>query len=818
MLDKIDWSKTMKYPNIINKLSLEQKAMLMSGKNTWETWTFEEEGVPSIFLADGPHGIRKQLGSADHLGLNESIKATAFPTAATLANSWDVDLIERVGEALGREAVELGVNVLLGPGMNIKRNPMGGRNFEYFSEDPILTGELASAMIKGIQSNGIAASPKHYAVNSQELRRMSVDSVVDERTLREIYLQGFEIAVETSQPKFLMTSYNPVNGVYANEHEHLLQDILYGEWGYKGAVVTDWGGSNDHVEGVRQGSHLEMPATGRPGALELVEAVQTGRLDESLLDQRVDELLDVLLQIQIPNPGKDSLEEATKKAHHQIAYQAAQESIVLLKNTNQALPLSGKESVAFIGDFLYEARYQGAGSSTVNPTQLDNLIDLKEQYNFSEVQHTRGYRRDGKEDPGLLNEAIDLSKKVDKVVIFMGLTEISESEGIDRTHIRLEKNQLDLVKAIRSVNEHVVIVLSGGSVVELPFADDVDAIIHSYLSGQAGARAILDILTGRCNPSGKLNETYPLTYSDVPNEKYFPGLELTAEYRDGLYVGYRYYDKVEAPVRYPFGHGLSYTSFAYGGLTVEGHRVQVTVSNTGDLAGSEVVQVYVQKASEYVFRPVKELVAFAKVHLEAGESKVVNLELSKHAFEFFNPQNNQWEVEAGAYDILVGASSRDIRLEETVELEGIDAKGLYHQTQFETYFTGKVKEVSAEDFEALLGRPIPESHWDKKAPLTHNDSISQLYYAKSPIGRLVYKVITALIERSNKKGKPNLNLYFNYNMTFRAIQKMTLGMVNHAMVDDILYIVNGHFFSGVGRLVKNYFLNQKVNKAGESND
>lgn len=808
----------MKYPNIINKLSLEKKAMLMSGKNTWETWEFEEEGVPSIFLSDGPHGIRKQLGSADHLGLNESIPATAFPTAATLANSWDIDLIERVGEALGREAVELGVNVILGPGMNIKRSPLGGRNFEYFSEDPVLTGELAAAMVKGIQSNGVAASPKHYAVNNQELRRMSVDSVLDERTLREIYLQGFEIAVDKSGPKFMMTAYNPVNGVYANENAHLLDDILYGEWGYEGAIVTDWGGSNDHVEGVRQGSHLEMPGTGRPGALELVEAVQSGRLDESLLDQRVDELLDVLFQIQIDQAAQDSLNELTKKTHHQIAYQAAQESIVLLKNDHRALPLAGQESVAFIGDFLYEARYQGAGSSTVNPTQLERVIDLKDQYNFKDIPHARGFRRDGKADEDLLQEAVAISRGVDKVVVFMGLTEISESEGIDRTHMRLEKNQLDLIDAIRSVNDHVIVVLSGGSAVELPFADKVDAIVHSYLSGQAGAAATLDILTGRCNPSGKLNETYPLTYSDAPNEAYFPGLELTAEYRDGIYVGYRYYDKVDKPVRYPFGHGLSYTTFAYSDLKVDGHHVEVTVTNTGDLAGSEVVQVYIHKASDHVFRPVSELVAFGKVALEAGESKVVRLELSKHAFEFYNVKSHQWEVEAGAYDILVGASSRDIRLTATVDKEGVSPEGLYDAAAFKPYFSGQVKEVSAVDFETLIGRPIPTSHWDKQAPLKPNDSISQLYYAKSPIGRLVYKVITNLIDRSNKKGEPNLNLYFNYNMTFRAIQKMTLGMVNHAMVDDILHIVNGHFFSGVGRVVKHYFQNQKVNKAGESND
>lgn len=808
----------MKHETVISKLSLEEKALLMSGKNTWETWGFINKGVPSIFLSDGPHGIRKQLGSADHLGLNASIPATSFPTAATLANSWDIDLVQSVGEALGKEALELGVNVVLGPGMNIKRSPLGGRNFEYFSEDPVLTGKLASAMVKGIQSNGIAAAPKHFAVNSQELRRMSVDSVLDERTFREIYLRGFEMVVEESDPKFMMTAYNPINGIYANEHEHLLQDILYGEWGYKGAVVTDWGGSNDHVAGIRQGSHLEMPSTGYPGAREIIEAVESGNLDEKLLDQRVDELLDVILDIQLKQAANDSLKAETIKLHHSIAYNAAKESIILLKNENNILPLSGSDKIGIIGDFVENPRYQGAGSSMVNPTRLDSIQDVKAEYGWADAPYSKGYHRDGKRDDELINEAVTLAQKVNKIVVFMGLTEISESEGVDRIHLKLEQNQLDLVKALTQVNQQVIIVLSGGSAVELPFADDVQAIVHTYLSGQAGSRAVLDILTGQHNPSGKLNESYPISYIDVPNAKYFPGLERTAEYRDGLYVGYRYYETVGQAVRYPFGHGLSYTTFEYEKVSVDLKKLVVTVKNTGEVAGSEVVQAYVYKDSDLIFRPKKSLIGFAKLHLNPGEAKTIEISFAKHAFEFYNSDLNQWEIESGDYQIEIGSSSKDIRQMTSLHLEGVIPKTIYDKKIFNPYFTGQVKDINLETFEALLGHKAAESYWDKEALLNHNDSISQLYYAKSPVGRLVYKILNKLIERSVKKGKPDLNLYFNYNMTFRAIQKMTLGIVNTNMVEDILHIVNGHFFSGSRRLIRNYFQNKKMNKGGRQDD
>lgn len=805
----------MKHESIINKLTLHQKALLMSGKGHWTTWDFEEKGVPSIFLSDGPHGVRKQVGEGDHLGLNASIPATSFPTAATLANSWNIDLIEKVGFSLGREAEELGVQVILGPGMNIKRNPLAGRNFEYFSEDPFLTGKLASAYVKGIQSNRVAASPKHFAANNQELRRMSVDSVVDERALREIYLRAFEIVVKESQPLFMMTAYNSLNGEYANENHHLLQDILYGEWGYKGAIVTDWGGSSDHVKGVIEGSHLEMPNTGYPGALQIIKAIEDGRMSEEILDQRVDELLNVILKISTDNSGAGHLKESTIVEHNEIAYRAAQESIVLLKNNNKILPIKSNTSVAIIGDFASRPRYQGAGSSVVNPTKLESVLDVKNQYNWGDVPYAKGFERNGSKNESLLREAVDLAQSVDKVVVFVGLTEIAESEGIDRTHMDLDENQLQLIKELRKVNEDIIVVLSGGSVVELPFVDDVQGIIHTYLSGQAGARATLDVLTGRVNPSGKLNETYPIKYSNVPNANYFPGLERTAEYRESLFVGYRYYETVNKDVRYPFGYGLSYTTFKYSELDATKDAVTFKITNTGNVSGAEVPQLYVNKLSDSIFRASKTLAGFTKIYLEPGETKVIIIPLERSSFEYFNVLTDEWEVEPGEYTIMVGSNVNTIHLSDKVYLEGTTAEAGYDRGKLEAYFIGDIRTVEDKAFESLLERPIPEMHWDKKAPLTLNDSISQLYYAKSPLARFVYKVLTYFMNRSVNKGEPNLNLYFNYNMTFRAISKMTGGLINQKMVEKILEIVNGKFFKGFGGLMKETVNNIRVNREGK---
>lgn len=544
---KFSMGVKLRYETIIKQMSLEEKARMMSGKNTWETVNFEQYGIPSIVMSDGPHGLRRQAGAGDHLGLNASLPATCFPTAAAIANSWDEALGEEIGMALAEEAVTMGVNVILGPGLNIKRSSLCGRNFEYFSEDPYHAGKMAAAYIRGIQSQGIAACPKHFAANSQELRRMANDSIVDERTFRELYTTGFEIAVKEGKAKSIMSAYNEVNGVYANENSHLLQEILVDEWGFDGFVVSDWGGSNDHALGVKNGSHLEMPGTGNSGVYDIVQAVKNGVLEEEILDQRLDELLKVIFDIyQVTNQKKGTFFDIEK--HHILARKAAQESIVLLKNEEHILPLKLGTKIAVIGDFAQTPRYQGAGSSLVNPTKQPESI-LKEIKNsgLEIVGFEQGYRRNRKLDKKLLNRAKEVARRADVVLIFAGLDEISESEGLDRTHMKMPSPQNTLINEITTVNSNVVVVLSAGSVVEMPWYTYVRGIVHGYLGGQAGASAMLDVLMGKVCPSGKLNETYPIHGEDTPAYYYYPGKERNSEYREALYVGYRYKSVAKTP-------------------------------------------------------------------------------------------------------------------------------------------------------------------------------------------------------------------------------------------------------------------------------
>ena len=545
----------MKHQQLIKKMTLEEKAALLSGKGEWQTWNLDRLGIPSIYCSDGPHGIRKQAGAGDHLGLNPSLPATCFPTAATMANSWDPDLGEEIGRALGEEAEVQDVHVVLGPGLNIKRSPLCGRNFEYFSEDPYLSGKMAAGYVRGIESKGRYACPKHFAVNSQELRRMAMNAVVDERTLREIYLTGFEIAIKEGKAHALMTSYNQVNGIYSNENTHLLKDILRDEWGYDGIVITDWGGSNDHVKGVAAGSDLEMPTPGMDSARQIVNAVKDGRLKESSVDACVDRMLEAVLTLtkdDVENELKDK-GDFDREGHHALARKAARKSAVLLKNKENILPLKPGTHVALIGDFAFEPRYQGAGSSMVNVTKLDRMTDLIGEYDLVLEGASRGYARSGEEDEVLSKEAVDLARSADVVIYCFGLDELSESEGIDRTHMRIPQNQISLLEDISRVNENVVGILSAGAAVEMPWHHCLKALLHGYLYGQAGAGAMLDIVTGKENPSGRLSETYPMRYEDTPAFKYFPSEQRNSEYREALYVGYRYYDTAKIKVLYPFG-------------------------------------------------------------------------------------------------------------------------------------------------------------------------------------------------------------------------------------------------------------------------
>ena len=798
----------MKHTDIITKLNLEQKCALLSGDTVFTTRGYKNAGVPSITLSDGPNGVRKQAGAADHLGLNPSVPATCFPTAATVACSWDPALGEEIGRAMGEEAAAQEVAVLLGPGLNTKRSPLCGRNFEYFSEDPYLSGKMAAAYVRGIQSEGISACPKHFAVNSQELRRMASDSVVDERTLRELYLTGFEIVVKEAHPKALMSSYNLINGTYANENAHLLQDILRGEWGFDGAVVTDWGGSNDHALGVKNGSTLEMPAPGGDAVRELLAAVQSGKIAEADVDARLDELLTLVLDTHAAVERHSRSFDAD--AHHALARRAAGESVVLLKNDDALLPLAEGTRVAVIGDFAETPRYQGAGSSAVNSIKVDTFLDCLNDSGLYSVGFAPGFDRQGKPDAAKQTEAVALAAKADAVLLCLGLDEIKESEGLDRADMKLADNQIELLQAVREANPNTVVIVNAGASLETPWLAHCKALVYGALGGQAGAGAMVDVLTGKINPGGKLAETWANAYDDTPARDHFAGPGRTVQYREGLYVGYRYYQTAGVPVAFPFGHGLSYTQFAYSDLHADAHSATLTVTNTGDRAGAEIVQLYVAKPNAEIFRPAQELKAFAKVQLAAGESKTVTLTLDDKVFRYWNTRTDSWEVEGGTYELRAGASSADIRLTAAVEVIGTDALNPYAGKALPHYQSGQVQTVPDAEWETLLGRPIP----DDRVKIDRNMTLGELNHGRSPLGWLVWAVLTALLNASYKKGKPDLNVLFQYNMPLRALAKMTNGAISMGMVDGIVMEVQGFWVIGLVRVifeaVKNVILNAQL--------
>lgn len=686
---KIREERRVKHQELIEKMTLEEKAAFLSGKNVWQTRDIERLGIPSIFCSDGPHGIRKQAGAGDHLGLNASLPATCFPTAATVANSWNEELGMEIGKALGEEAAAQEVHVLLGPGLNMKRSPLCGRNFEYFSEDPYLAGKMAASYIKGIQSQG----------------------------------------------------------VYANENKHLLQEILRGEWGFDGIVITDCGASNDHAKGVAAGSNLEMPSPGLDSAREILKALENKKLTVEELDACVDDLLDAVLTLSKNAEGKKSgFEETT---HHNLARKAAAESAVLLKNVDDLLPLASGTKVAIIGDFAVEPRYQGAGSSVVNPTYLETLAKTSEKYDLQIIGINRGYQRNGEEDAAMRKEALTLTAAADVVLYCFGLDEISESEGMDRSHMRIPQNQIELLSAIAQVNANVVGVLSAGSAIEMPWHYCCKAILYGYLNGQAGASAMMGILTGKINPSGRLSETYPIKYEDTPAYRNFPSPQRNAEYRESLYIGYRYYDTSRVRVQYPFGYGLSYTTFEYSDLKVDEWEAEFTLTNTGDREGAEVAQLYVGMKDGKVFRPAKELKGFTKVFLKAGESKKVKIRFDDKTFRYWNVKTNQWEVEGGVYQIMIGASVSDIRLQEEIQIHGTQAECPYMKEKMPSYYSGLIQQVSDEEFEQLLGYPIPYGKW--AGELGINDAICQMYYAKSGLARFIYNVLTNMKKKVKRK-------------------------------------------------------------------
>ncbi|WEV75351.1 glycoside hydrolase family 3 C-terminal domain-containing protein [Bifidobacterium sp. ESL0800] len=805
----------------LEELSVTEKAALLSGASEWDSRGNERAGIPSFVMSDGPHGVRRQLGEGDHLGIGASKPATCFPTAGTVANSWDPALAEEMGEALGREAHDLDVNVLLGPGMNIKRNPLCGRNFEYYSEDPQVAGRMAAGLVKGIQSNGVAACPKHFAVNSQELRRQASNSVVDERTLRELYLTGFEIMIRESRPWAIMSSYNQINGTYAHENKHLLTEILRQEWGFDGAVISDWGGSDSAVAAVKAGGTLEMPSPGYTSVRELVGAVKAGTLAEADLNVRAGEVAKLAGRTRFEGVGRDDLlSDYIAEQHHMIARHVAENTAVLLKNGSTVgskavpvLPLKAGTRVAVIGDMAKTARYQGSGSSKVNATQEENLLDELGKIDGVEVAgYEQGYERHGGRNSVLIEDAVALAAadKTDVVLAVVGLDERSESEGLDRSTMAIPEGQNELVKALVATGKPVVIVLVAGSPVELPWFDDVAALLYIGLSGQAGASATARVLAGKVNPSGHLAETWPLKYEDSPSSGWYPAIGRDAIYREGPFVGYRYYETAGVPVRFPFGYGLSYSSFTYSGSTSDEKGVTFTVTNDSDVAGATVAQMYVRGPKGGAMRPDRELKGFRKVFLAAHETQTVTIPFDRYTFRHYDVVPGTWKTETGEREILVGDSVENLPLKATQMIQG-DIDLCPPNPVLGHYLKGQVKDVTDNEMTALFGHGVIAP--GKPTVFGENDPISSWADSRGFLARTIAKTLSKREAKIRQKtGQPDLNTLFILNMPPRAMCKMTQGMVDSAMVEAVVKIANGHTFRGIGSFIAGYFRNISANK------
>ena len=798
----------------IGRLGLLEKAALLSGGGAWKSRALPRRGLPALFFSDGPHGIRKQEGVGDHLGLNASLPATCFPTAATVANSWDTALAEEVGEALGSEARSQGVDILLGPGLNIKRSPLCGRNFEYFSEDPYLSGKLAAAYVRGIQRGGALACVKHYAVNSQEFRRMTLNAEVDERALREIYLTGFEIAVKEGKPGALMTSYNQVNGLQSNENPQLMLEILRKEWGYDGMVVTDWGGSDDHIRGIQCRTTIEMPDPGLHAAREVMHAVERGELSEAEIDACLSDYFRTLRRVAVQAKKAKPVDPLRQ---HALARRAARESAVLLKNDG-ILPLTGEETVALIGDFARVPRYQGAGSSLVNSRRVETLRgQLTQRLGQKLLGTVSGYARHGndtkRQEARRLRKALRLARRADCVIFCGGLDEMAETEGLDRKTLALPTAQRRALRALAAVNPNIVLVLSAGSVVDLAPAARARAILHGYLGGEAGAGAMAELLYGDANPSGKLAESYPLALSDTPAYPYRKLRGNCAEYRESIYVGYRYYDKAKVPLRYPFGFGLSYTRFAYEDLRLSEAGVRFRLRNTGSRAGAEIAELYICAAESETFRPEKELKGFAKVFLKAGEEREVFIPFDDKSFRVFDSVANRFLEESGRYRILIGASAADIRLNGELVRAGEKLCRAEEKKRLPHYFSGAAQQVGRAEFERLLGRKL-ERH-PIAEELFRGDAVHELRRSRGLLARMLYRQLRRALNRSAARREPDLNLIFTYHMPFRAFSKFGSGKISPGMTEGLLMMLNGHLFGGFRKFVIESIKNRRENRRNE---
>jgi beta-glucosidase len=798
---------------LISKMTLEEKASLCSGLDFWHIKGIERLGISSIMITDGPHGLRKQEGDTAELGLENSVPATCFPTASSLAATWNRDLVYEVGQALAEECKQEKVSILLGPGANIKRSPLCGRNFEYFSEDPYLSGQIAKSHINGVQSLGIGTSLKHYAANNQEYRRMTINAVIDERALREIYLAGFEIAVKEAQPWTLMGAYNQVNGIYACEHPEQLRKILKEEWDHEGFVMTDWGAMNERVDALEAGLELEMPGPSASNDTKIVDAVKNGKLDEAVLDQAVTRILKIIAK------AEETLTDDFKydpQAHHAHARSVASEGVVLLKNNDSLLPLTKNTKVALIGEMAKTPRYQGAGSSLIQPTQIDNIYDeVVKIAGENTISYAPGYTVKGNEiDKSLIEEAVSVSKDAEIVVVCAGLPESYEAEGLDRDHMRMPESHNALIDALTKAHSKVVVVLSNGSPVEMPWLDQVKAILEGYLGGQAGAGAIADVLFGIVNPSGKLAETFPMRLEDNPSSEYFPNGPKTVEYRESIYVGYRYFSTVGEEVLFPFGHGLSYTTFEYKNLKLnqtkisdqESLEVNLKVKNAGNTSGKEIVQLYVSPVSSKVFRSKIELKGFDKVELKPGEEKEISITLDRRAFAYYNTEISDWHVESGDYKILVGSSSSDIRLEDQISIESTQKNiPIAEKDKNSTYMNiSKGEEFSQADFEQLLGRPLPSNQVLENEVFTMNSPLGDM--DSSFIGRQLFNMMEKQIEKL-VEGDPDgatalMMKSMVKGMPLRTLLMMGGDRLNRGMLEGLLQMVNGKFFKGLSALLK----------------
>ena len=750
----------MKYKELIQKMTLEEKASLCVGKDLWHTNEIPRLYVPTIMMADGPNGLRIETTNRrrNDLEIPTSEIAVCFPTEATLANSWNKNLIYKVGKAIGKEALCKGVSILLGPGVNIKRSPLCGRNFEYFSEDPYLAGTLGISYVNGVQENGVATCVKHFAANNQECNRRLIDVVIDERTLREIYLKAFEMIVKEAKPYSIMSAYDRIDGIYCSDNKKLINDILYSEWNFEGIVITDWSAEDNRVEGIKAGTAIEMPGN-RAGIKEqIVEAVKNGDLGEERLDEIVDKILNITFKL-ADNKRNGKYSEIED---HNLALEAAEASVVLLKNEDNILPIKNKK-IAIIGDFAINPRYQGAGSAKVNPYKLENAYNYFKELGY-EFDFAKGYERSiSNNNDELLQEAVEVCKNNEVVLIFAGLTEIEEAEGLDRNSLDISKSQNKLIEEICKVNNNVVVVLSNGAPITMPWKDKVKGIITGYLGGETGAKAIVNCIIGKVNPSGKLAETYPIKLEDTPCYNNFPGTDVIVEYKEAIYVGYRYYDKVEKDVLFPFGYGLSYTNFMYSNLKINQNNTDIEVSlkikNIGNVKGKEIAQVYISKENSNIYRAKKELKGFEKIELESGEEKEIVVHLNKDLFNYYDVKSKKWSIESGKYKILVGKSSKDIVLESEIDIESNDICEINNVP--ECYKTGHIENVRDEDFEKILGKTIPNKHINI-SEITDANSLEQIRETK--IGKYIY-------EKEMKRA----NIFFeaqNVDKGYKIIQRL----------------------------------------------